>query len=73
MRIINMIKTYLLIAVIIVCSEGVLAQSTLNDIEISLSNSYDSNYISEGRCNLASGGLSSFNSDISFHWLDMNM
>ena len=73
MRIINIVKTYLLIDVFFVCFEGVLAQSALKEIEISLSNSYDSNYISEGRCNLASGGLSSFNADISYHWLDINM
>jgi len=71
--IINTGKIYLIIAVFVVGFEGLLAQSTLNNMEISLSNSYDSNYISEGRCNLASGGLSSFNSDISFHWIDINM
>ena len=42
-------------------------------MEISYSNSFDSKYISEGRNNLDSGGLSSLNINISFHWFYVNM
>ena len=73
MRIINTIKIYSSIAVFILSFEGLIAQSTFNNTELSFSNSFDSNYISEGRCNLANGGLSSFNTDISFQWFDFNM
>ena len=57
----------------IVGFDGLKAQSILNNTELSFSNYYDSEYVSEGRCNLANGGLSSFNTDISFHWLNLNM
>jgi hypothetical protein len=64
MRIINTIKIYSSIAVFILSFEGLIAQLTFNNTELSFSNSFDSKYIYEGRCNLANGGLSSFNSDI---------
>ncbi len=73
MRIKNTIKIFTIIAVFVVGFKGLTAQSTLNNMEISYSNYFDSKYISEGRCNLASGGLSSFNTDISFHWFNVNM
>ena len=73
MRIIYTIKIYAIIFIFTLGFEGLIAQSTLNNLVISYSNSYDSKYVSEGRCNLASGGLASFNTDISFHWLDINM
>ena len=53
--------------------EGMKAQSILENTELSFSNSYDSKYVSEGRCNLANGGLSSFNADIALYWLNLNM
>ena len=56
MRIINTIKIYSSIAVFILSFEGLIAQSTLNNTELSFSNSFDSNYISEGRCNLSING-----------------
>ena len=59
--------------VFIVSFIGIRAQSILDNTELSLSNSYDSKYVSEGRCNLANGGLSSFNADMAFHWLNLNM
>jgi hypothetical protein len=73
MKIINTIKIYSSIVLIILSFEGLIAQSTLNNTELSFSNSYDSKYVSEGRCNLASGGLLSFNTDIAFHWFNVNM
>lgn len=73
MMIINIVKIYSLIVIFTVGFERLIAQATFNDMEISYSNSLDSKYISEGRCNLTSGGLSSFNTDISFHWFNVNM
>ncbi len=62
-----------IIVVFLVSFIGIRAQSILDNSELSFSNSYDSKYVSEGRGNLASGGLASFNTDISFHWLNLNM
>ena len=73
MKILSAIKTLTLIYIILVVTEGLNAQSILDNTELSISNSYDSNYISEGRCNLASGGLSSLNADISYYRIDINM
>jgi hypothetical protein len=73
MRIINTIKICSIIAVLFVGFEGLIAQSFMNNMEISYNNSFESKYISEGRDNLESGGLSSFKTDISFHWFNVNM
>jgi len=73
MKIIKTIETYTMISLFLVGTEDLKAQSTFNNMELSFSNSFDSNYISEGRCNLANGGLSAFNTDISFYMLELNM
>ncbi len=73
MKIINTNMTLTIIIMFLMGVEGLKAQSILDNTELSFSNSFDSNYISEGRCNLANGGLSSFNTDISIYWIDLNM
>ncbi len=73
MRNINTIKICSIIAVLLVGFEGLIAQSSMNNMEISYNNSFESKYISEGRDNLESGGLSSFNTDISYHWFNLNI
>jgi hypothetical protein len=73
MKIKNTIKILTIVIVFLVGIDGLRAKSILDNTELSISNSYDSNYISEGRCNLASGGLSSLNADISYYWIDINM
>ena len=73
MRNINTIKMCSIIAVLLVGFEGLIAQSSMNNMEISYNNSFESKYISEGRDNLESGGLSSFNTDISYHWFNLNI
>lgn len=67
MRIINIIKMYSIIAMPLFGFEGLIAQSALNNMKISFSNSFESKYVSEGRNNLESGGLYSINTGISFH------
>jgi len=67
MKIINTIKIITIIVVFFVGFRGLKAQLILDNTGLSISNSYDSKYVSEGRCNLANGGLSSFNTDIAFH------
>jgi hypothetical protein len=73
MIIINIIKIFTIILVFMVGIDELTAQSVLKKLDISYSNSFESKYISEGRNNLESGGLSSFNTDISIHWLNLNM
>ena len=73
MKFLNEIRIFTIMAVFLVGFEGLIAQSTMNNIEISLSNSFDSKYISEGRDNLENGKLSSFNTDISFKFVNLNM
>lgn len=73
MRIINIIKMYSIIAMPLFGFEGLIAQSALNNMKISFSNSFESKYVSEGRNNLESGGLYSINTGISFHWFNINM
>jgi hypothetical protein len=46
MRIKNTIKIFTIIAVFVVGFKGLTAQSTLNNMEISYSNYFDSKYIS---------------------------
>jgi len=53
--------------------EGLKAQSVLDNAELSFGNTYESKYVSEGRDNLANGGMTSFNTDVSYNWLNLNM
>ena len=73
MKTISTIKIFTIIVVFFVSFEGLKAQSILDNTELSFSNSFESKYISEGRDNLESGGLSSFNADVSYNWFNLNM
>ena len=51
MKIINTITILTIVIVFLVWVKGMKAQSILDNTELSFSNSYDSKYVSESRCN----------------------